>query len=136
GGVRVLEDDLHLPARGKHLVLAQRSHPRAIEDDPTGRGVIEAEDHATERRFSAARFADKAQRFTWFNLERDVVDGAYFLPAAQEPSAYGEELADASDLQDRPVASIRRRGVPCGRGRRERMVDGIEIVPAMAGHRV
>src|SRR5207237_1889930 len=74
GRERVLEDDLHLPAVGPQLGLAEPRHVIAVELDRAGGRLDQAQHGACHRRLAAAAFADQPQRLALADPEGDVVD--------------------------------------------------------------
>ena len=61
-GERVLEDDLHLPAVGPQLGLAQMRDVAAVDPDAAAGRLDQPQDRAADRRLAAAGFADQAER--------------------------------------------------------------------------
>jgi hypothetical protein len=72
----ILKDHLHPATQRTELVLAEIGNVPAVEDDATRGRLVEAQDRAADRRFTATRLADEADRLAAANLERDVVDSA------------------------------------------------------------
>ena len=63
-GKGILKDDLHIAAQAAQLAAASGEHVLPVEGNVAGSGLDEAEKHAPQGGLAAARFADKAERFT------------------------------------------------------------------------
>ncbi len=81
--MRVLEDDLHIPAQAPHRPVAERRDVLAVERDRPALGLDQAQDHAGDRRFAGARFADDPQNLAGPDGELDAVDGPHLAPSAR-----------------------------------------------------
>ena len=86
--IGVLEDDLHALAHRR----PSRSRLSSARSTPSKRispavGSSSRSTSRPERRLSAARLADQAQRLAALDVERDVVDRAHHAWAAQESAA-------------------------------------------------
>ena len=85
-------------------IISSRSSVRevdALEQDLAAGRVVEPQHQAAERRLSAARLADQAQRLAALDVERDVVDGAHQLAArAGSRCATGKIFLACRDVED------------------------------------
>src|SRR5262249_37989009 len=100
--VRVLKDDLQLPAHFAHPPSGEARDVLPVEDDLSV-GRLEELDHgAAERRLSAAGLADEAERLPRAQREIDAVDGVHLADAPLEDAGHDrevlEEPLDAEDL--------------------------------------
>ena len=102
-GVRVLENDLHVPAQLAHRGAAQAEQVRPVERNVARGWLGQAQQHASGGRFAAARFAHQRQRLARRHVERhavhrlDVADGAEPQRAARDR----EMLAQTTRQQER-----------------------------------
>ena len=102
---RVLEDDLHVPARLLQVLAAEPDDVDAVEHDLAGGRLEQAQDRPTERRLAAPGLADEPERLASADVEIDAVDGLQVAGRAlEEPLADGEVLLQTSDAQQDVVA--------------------------------
>src|SRR5262249_37533370 len=103
--VRVLEDDLHLPAQRPELCLSERDDVAAVIDDAPERRLDEAEDQPPQGALAAPALADEAHRLAAAHAERDAVDGAEELRLAREEDRariHGEVFRQLLRPEERP----------------------------------
>src|SRR5690348_4036909 len=74
-GHGILKDNLHFAAKGAKTSSVHGEPTFAGEMHFTGVGLNQAKQHASQRRFAAAGFADDAESFTAENFEADAVHG-------------------------------------------------------------
>src|SRR6185295_11957694 len=83
--IRILEDHLHLAAEGAQRGPREARDVLPVEPDGATRRIVQPYQKPAERRLSAARFADHAERLAASHLERDTVDGVHVLADAPGP---------------------------------------------------
>ena len=81
-GERVLEDHLHLAAKGLELALGQGRHvehlpARRVEEDATRRGGERAQDAARGGGLAAPALSDQRQRLAFLDVEAHIVHRAH-----------------------------------------------------------
>ena len=81
--VRILKDDLEVPARAAELAARQRAHVHVLDADLAGGRLDQPQQAAPGRRLAAAGLADQAERLARRDRERHVVDGANTAALAQ-----------------------------------------------------
>ena len=105
--VRVLEDDLHLPAHLAHLAPTEVRDVAPVEDDLARRRLDQLDQRAREGRLAAAGLADEPERLARAQCQVDAVDGVDLADRALEDAGPDrevlDELLDAQDL----VAGLR-----------------------------
>ena len=101
-GERILEDDLHLRAQGAHLLGGEVVDLLAVEEHLTGGlGVVQAQDRAAGRGFTAAGLADQTHRRAALEVEGDAVDGLDIADRVGDHAALdGEVLLQVIDLKN------------------------------------
>src|SRR5262249_45422481 len=72
--IRILKNDLHLATQVSQFTSAQCANIPTSECDLPGSRLDQSEQTATDRRFSATRFAHQAQRFAAEDLKRNTID--------------------------------------------------------------
>ena len=97
-GIRILEDHGCLAAEGLNVGLG--ADGLAVVDDLAGRGLVEVQDGAADRRLAAAGFTDQTERFARMDGEADVIDGLQGL-GAQKTHIDVEVLLQVAYLNDR-----------------------------------
>ena len=111
----ILENDLHVAAQGaerggmeRENILAFKFH-RPLHDD-AALGFDQPQNRTTDGGFSAAGFADKAERFTRADLETDILDGFDVAgDAAHHTAMDGKVCAQVAHIQQRKRNIARRR---------------------------
>ena len=84
GGVRVLEDELHLFSQRFEFAVLHGGDAPAAEQNLAGRRHQRADQQPAQRGFAAARFPDQTEGFALANLQRDAGHGVYgFLPGGE-----------------------------------------------------
>ena len=73
-GVRVLEDDLRLPAERAQCAGVEAEQVTAFETDAAGIRFDQAQHETAHGRLAAAGFADQGQRLAGIDVEADAVD--------------------------------------------------------------
>src|SRR5665647_2994970 len=93
GGVRVLEDDLHVAAQPLHLRPRGGHDVDALEGDRAGRRRDEPQHGAPRGGLAATALADQAQGLALLDREADAVDGVDLAGGAlEDPRPDGEVL--------------------------------------------
>ncbi len=118
GGIRVLEDHLHVAPQRLHPPVVDPCHVddvvrRAGKKDLAARRLDPAEHAAARGRLAAAAFAHEAEGLALGDGEAHVVDGLDRPDGPPEkPAAHRKVLAEAPDLQERRVATRAAHGDP------------------------
>ena len=92
--VRILEDDLHLPADLAHLAALEARDVAAVEEDLARRGLRQLDQRARQGRLAAARLADEAERLSGLDGQVDAVDGVDLSDGALEDPGADREVLD------------------------------------------
>ena len=85
--IRILEDDLHLPAAPSQLGFGQLREVAPVERNRTRRRLDQPEQKAARCRLSATGLADQTQRFAGLHRQVDTVDGTCASPLPTEHAA-------------------------------------------------
>ncbi len=117
-GVGVLEDHLHLAAKGAHLPGGQPGDLPALEPDRPRRRLQQAHDRPAERRLATSGLADEAEGLARLDGEADVVDGPHpgNLTVEEDARLDREVLDDVADLEQRAHLSCPPVSVTAGAG--------------------
>ena len=104
GGVRVLEDDLHLAPRHPQRLAFQARDVVPVEPDRSGIGVQQADHEAGEGRLPAPRLPHQPERLSGRDREGDAVHGTHaeILPG-EERLPHRERLVDVDHREERAV---------------------------------
>ena len=103
-GIRILEHDLHPFAPRTQLLAAKPRNVVAVEAHAALGRLDQSQDEATNSRFSAARFANQAQRLTRLERKADPVDGLDFgMGTPEQPTPHGKVLLEAVGFDDEPA---------------------------------
>src|SRR5258708_33743195 len=109
--VRVLEDHLHPAAHVGHLLAAELGELDAVELHLAGGRIVELEDRAAGRGFTAAGLADEAERLALLDEEVDAVDGADSADLTLEDDPLRQREMHLEGLHvEQVLAAVRRRG--------------------------
>jgi hypothetical protein len=73
--VGILEHHLDLAAQATHGLVVERRQVAAVHRDGAGRGVLEPQQQAGQRRFATTGLAHERQAAAGLQLEVDAVDG-------------------------------------------------------------
>jgi hypothetical protein len=134
-GVRVLKDELHVPAQPLQARPARRAQILAEERDGARIGLEQAENQPGQGRLAAPGFADDAQRLLRLHGERDVVHRPHpRLRPEEKAAADGKVLAEPAGREDGPAQT---RTSIASRSPSERRLKAIEVrkiaTPGSAG---
>ena len=111
-GVRILEDDLHLPPHPAHLLATDLGQLDTLEAHRARGRLEELEDAVAGRRLARAGLADEPERLARSDVEADAVDRLHVADLAldQDPLPDREVLVEVLDLRAaRRSCSCRRR---------------------------
>ena len=126
GGVRILENDLHVAAGESHAARGVLEHVLAPKQDLAAVWFDEAKDAAAGRALAASGLANQAEHISFFDTEADVVHCAHDGWWWSEETAAAREVFDEATYveqrhQRRPIpgtALSRRRVYSCDGARR------------------
>ena len=102
-GVRVLEDDLRLPAERAQCVGVEAEQVTPFETDAAGVRLDQAQHQAAHGRLAAAGFADQGQRLAGIDVEADAID------RPNESGRPAEQIARSREMLDQ-VLGFQQRG--------------------------
>ena len=105
-GERVLEDHLHPPPQRSHPLGAEVADVLAVEDDPAGRGLVQAQQRPAERGLAAARLAHQPERLAAPDIERDAVHRLDVADVAVEHDAALDREVDLEVLDLDQIALV------------------------------
>src|SRR5215210_1937815 len=105
--VRILEDHLHPAPERAQLALVERRDVLAVEGDPSGGRLVQAEDCAADGRLPAARLAHEPERLAALDVERDAVDrlDVADVPVEDEPALDREPDLDVVERDQGAVSA-------------------------------
>lgn len=112
-GEGVLKDDLHVTAEAAQVAGTRGKNVLAVEVDAAGRGLDQAEDHASEGGLAATGLADQTQGLAGMNVERHVIHRTHFslVPTrTKHIGACGIDLDQIAKLQERHGMNISQDG--------------------------
>ena len=109
--VRILEDDLHLPAVGPQSRLAQARDVLAVKPDAAGGRLDQPQHGAADRRLAAAALADQAERLAALDREADAVDRDRPCPALRAQQALLDREMLLEVRRPRAPAALRARRI-------------------------
>src|SRR5262249_26447874 len=93
-GIRILEDDLHVPRHRAQLVAAHRGDVAPLEPHAARGRLDQPQDAAAGGALAAARFADQAQRLAGREIEADAVDRVHAADLARQQATLDREVLD------------------------------------------
>ena len=73
--VRVLKNDLHLPAQQAEFLRFHLLDILSVKNDRSGCGFDQIQDQPTQRGLAATGFANQGQSFTLVNIQIHICDG-------------------------------------------------------------
>ena len=102
-GEGILKNNLQIPAHSSHFPAASRQQVAALESHLARSRLDQSKDQASECALARTGFSHEAQRFSGVNVERDVVDCAYFSRcfASKRRLPVGKDLRQVADFKQR-----------------------------------
>ena len=109
-GIRVLKDDLHLPAHVAELALGERQDIFPLEVDLAGRRLDQPQDGPAQGGFPASRLSHQPESLPLFDCQADPVDGPDLpLVPGKQPRTHGKILLQVMDLKQTHNSSSQQR---------------------------